>query len=203
MTTSSFALTLEQVKSELSKTIFPKDSIEIRMETLVEVPNVSTQSMKIYLVQKGTSKIYMELKSSLLNQRSIINGSRMKIIDLKTKESQIVPYNGDALQELKPLENLNPLESGNWKEPKYVSANLYSIVGDSTVLFYNSKKKRIEKAETKTSESFVTTTFEYNADNSLKVMLMEVNAGGVFSKITNTFSIFRHSKKFPDKLFEF
>ena len=47
----------------------------------------------------------------LVNQRTIVNGNRMKTIDLNTREFQILPYNGEILKEMS-YTNFNPLDSG-------------------------------------------------------------------------------------------
>lgn len=98
----------------------------------------------MHIVNKGSSKSYMEIKSSFLNQRSIVNGDRMKIVDLATSEYKIVHYNGEPLKEYS-YGNFNPLDSGKWNAPKYISQDLYLIEGDAGSLFYNSKRNRIEK----------------------------------------------------------
>ena len=136
---SSFALSLDQVRAELKKSAFARDSVEMSIRTTVNTP-AGKQVVSIYMVQKGAFKTYTEMKSSLLNQRSIVNGARMKVIDLNTKKSQILPYNGEAL-EAQSYTKFNPLDSGVWQEPVYVSGNLYSIAGDKGTLYYDSAKK--------------------------------------------------------------
>ena len=154
------------------------------------------------MVQKGTSKTYTEMKSPLLNQRSIVNGSRMKVIDLNTKKSQILPYNGKAL-EAQSYTKFNPLDSGVWQEPVYVSGNLYSIAGDKGTLYYDSAKKRIEKIESNDAEKNTLTTFTYDALDNLKKMEVSVIVSGIETKVTTEILALRSSAKFPDKLFEF
>ena len=93
---SSFALTLDQVRADLKKNSISGDSIEINVRTSVSTAG-SKQSVSVFFVQKGKNKIYSEINTSFLNQRSIVNGSRMKIIDLNTNKFQIIPYNGEPL----------------------------------------------------------------------------------------------------------
>ena len=121
----------------------------------------SSQSISIYIVQKGTSKIYTEINAAFVNQRSIVNGSKMKVIDLKTNKSQVVPYNGEALEAMSYVQ-FNPLDAGEWENPKYVSENLYSIKGRKGSLYYNSKKKRIEKYEL---EEVIPNNMEFDEDS--------------------------------------
>lgn len=201
LVTSSFALSLDQVRADLKKSAFARDSVEMSIRTTVNTP-AGKQVVSIYMVQKGASKTYTEMKSPLLNQRSIVNGSRMKVIDLNTKKSQILPYNGDAL-EAQSYTKFNPLESGEWQEPVHVSDNLYSIAGAQGTLYYDSAKKRIEKIESVDAEKNTLTTFSYDASNNLKKMEVSVIVSGVETKVTTEILALRSSAKFPDKLFEF
>lgn len=198
---SSFALTLDQVRNDLKKSSFAKDSIEMDIRTTINAMG-STQSISIYIVQKGTSKIYTEINAAFVNQRSIVNGSKMKVIDLKTNKSQVVPYNGEALEAMS-YARFNPLDAGEWGTPKYVSENLYSIKGSKGSLYYNSKKKRIEKYESEEDDKYVLTTFEYDAENNLSRMKIDVDADGVKTNIITEILRMRSSKDFPDFLFEF
>ena len=96
---ASNALTLEQVRNDLMKNSISRDSIEMKIRTSVSSSMLSgKQSVYIYMVRKGDSKIYTEMKLPFVNQRSIVNGNRMKVIDLSTRESQILPYNGEPLK---------------------------------------------------------------------------------------------------------
>ena len=198
---SSFALTLDQVRSDLKKSSFAKDSIEMEIRTTMNVMGTS-QSIYIYIVQKGASKIYTEINAAFVNQRSIVNGSKMKVIDLKTNKSQVVSYNGEALEAMS-YARFNPLDAGEWENPKYVSENLYSIKGSKGSLYYNSKKKRIEKYESEEDDKYVLTTFEYDAENNLSRMKIDVDADGVKTNIITEILRMRSSKDFPDFLFEF
>lgn len=203
LVSSSFALTLEQVRAELKTNTITSDSVEMGIKTTVSSTLVpSSQSVMVYLVRKSTSKVFAEIKMSISNQRIIINGNKMKTIDLNTREFQIIPYNGETLKAMS-YANFNPLDSGEWSEPKFVSENLYSIKGDKGTLFYNSKKKRIEKMESKESDKSVLTEFTYDAENNLKTMSVYVSTQGVETKILTEILKLRHSRDFPDKLFEF
>ncbi len=197
----SFALSLNQVRADLKRNPISGDSIELSVRTSVSTVG-SKQSVSVFFVQKGKNKIYSEINTSFLNQRSIVNGSRMKIIDLNTNKFQIIPYNGEPM-DVVSYTNFNPLASGEWGEPKFVSENLYSIKGDKGTLFYNSKKKRIEKMETEEKDKFVLTDFSYDVENNLKTMSVHVSAQGVETTIVTEILKLRHSRDFPDKLFEF
>ncbi len=198
---SSFALSLDQVRTDLKKSALARDSVEMSIRTTVNTP-AGKQVVSIYMVQKGASKTYTEMKSPLLNQRSIVNGSRIKVIDLNTKKSQVLPYNGEAL-EAQSYTKFNPLDSGDWQEPVHVSDNLYSITGSQGVLYYDSAKKRIEQIENNDAEKNTLTTFTYDASNNLKKMEVSVIVSGIETKVTTEILALRSSAKFPDKLFEF
>lgn len=93
------ALSLEQVRNNLMKNLISRDSVEMRIRTSVSSSMLSgKQNAYIYMVRKGNSKIYTEMKLPFVNQRSIVNGNRMKVIDLSTRESEILPYNGEPLK---------------------------------------------------------------------------------------------------------
>jgi len=201
LVTSSFALSLDQVRADLKKSALARDSVEMSIRTTVNTP-AGKQVVSIYMVQKGASKTYTEMKSPLLNQRSIVNGSRMKVIDLNTKKSQILPYNGEAL-EAQSYTKFNPLDSGDWQEPVLVSDNLYSITGEKGTLYYDSAKKRIERIESNDAEKNTLTTFTYDASDNLKKMEVSVIISGIETKVTTEILALRSSAKFPDKLFEF
>ena len=197
------ALILEQIQAELKKNMIVSDSVEMGIRTTISSPLISNvQGVSVYLVRKGNAKIFAELKMPLVNQRTIVNGNRMKTINLNTRESQVLPYEGETLK-AHSYTNFNPLASGEWGEPKFVSENLYSIKGDKGTLFYNSKKKRIEKMETEEKDKFVLTDFSYDVENNLKTMSVHVSAQGVETTIVTEILKLRHSRDFPDKLFEF
>ena len=197
------ALILEQIQAELKKNMIVSDSVEMGIRTTISSPLISNvQGVAVYLVRKGNAKIFAELKMPLVNQRTIVNGNRMKTINLNTRESQVLPYEGETLK-AHSYTNFNPLASGEWGEPKFVSENLYSIKGDKGTLFYNSKKKRIEKMETEEKDKFVLTDFSYDVENNLKTMSVHVSAQGVETTIVTEILKLRHSRDFPDKLFGF
>lgn len=197
------ALTLEQIQADLKKNMIVSDSVEMGIRTTISSPLISNvQGVSVYLVRKGNAKIFAELKMPLVNQRTIVNGNRMKTINLNTRESQVLPYEGETLK-AHSYTNFNPLASGEWGEPKFISENLYSIKGDKGTLYYNSKKKRIEKMETEEIDKFVLTEFSYDVENNLKTMTVHVSAQGVETTIVTEILKLRHSRDFPDKLFEF
>lgn len=201
LTISSFALSLDQVRADLKKASLAQDSTEMRIRTIVN-SKAGKQTVSVYMVKKGDSKMYIEMKGPFMNQRSIVNGSRMKVVDLNTNKFQIHPYNGEALA-AEPYAKFNPLDSGDWQKPEFVSENLYKIKGLKGVLYYDSKKKHIEKLENSNEASSTLTMFTYDAENNLKTIEVSVLASGVETRITTEVLALRSSKNFPDKLFEF
>ena len=197
----AFSLTLEQVKKALKENVFSQDSIEMNLRVSVRAVSVYQQS-EVYIVRKGTDKSYIEIKNDFLKQRSIVNGKRMKIVNLKTNKTQIVDYNGESLQS-DSYANFNPLDSGTWNEPKFYSGNLYAIEGLSTTIYYNQKLKRIEKVESIKDVANTLTTFSYDANNKIKKMEVSVIVNGQESVVTTEFLRMQKSDKVPNKLFEF
>jgi hypothetical protein len=198
---SSFALSLDQVRQDLYKKTANRDSSEIKIRTTINSV-AGSQVVSVYLVQKGKTKSYSEVKAAFLNQRTVVNGNRMKVIDLDTKKFQILPYNGESLEALSYV-RINPLDSGIWEEPRFVSENLYSIKGEKGTLFYDAKKKQIEKMESIDSEKNVLVTFAYDDEGNLKSMKTSVVSKGKETTVTTDILILRSSAKFPDRLFEF
>lgn len=197
------ALSLEQVRNNLMKNLISRDSVEMRIRTSVSSPMLSgKQNAYIYMVRKGNSKIYTEMKLPFVNQRFIVNGNRMKIIDLSTRESEILPYNGEPLK-TDAYMDFNPLITGEWQEPKLVSGNIYAITGEKGIMYYDSKINRIEKIENETDSQSTLTTFTYDANNNMKSMKMSVIVNGVETVVLVEILTLRHSKDFSDRLFEF
>ncbi|MCQ2054881.1 MAG: hypothetical protein MJY82_06265 [Fibrobacter sp.] len=201
LSVSSFALTLNQVRADLKNASVSGDSVEMKIRTTVNTTS-GKQVVSVYVVQKSKSKMYSEIKTSFMNQRTVVNGNRMKVIDLNTNKVQLLPYNGEALEALS-YTRFNPLDSGDWKEPMFVSENLYSIEGPKGILYYDAKKKRIEKMESTDEKKSVLTTFAYDGEGKFKSMNVVVNANGVETSVFTEILLLRSSEKFPDRLFEF
>ncbi len=197
------ALTLENVRADLRKSMMTSDSVEMGIRTTVSSSAMSSsQGMTMYLVRKGPAKIYAEVKMPMMNQRTIINGNRMKSIDLDSRKYQVLPYNGESFP-MMSYANFNPLDSGEWSEPRLVSGSLYSIKGEKGTLYYDSKKKRIDKMEAEDLEKSTSTEFSYDAENNLKTMTIRVSVQGIETTIVTEILKLRHSRDFPDRLFEF
>ena len=59
--------------------------------------------MESYNVRKGPDKIYFEMKGKLINQRMIVSGRKMKMIDLKTNAERIMNTNPEILKKCSRL----------------------------------------------------------------------------------------------------
>ncbi len=197
----TFALSLEQVKAALTDGIIPRDSVEMNLRISVKAQGIYQQT-DIYIVNKGTGKSYTEIRGGFLNQRNIVNGSKMKIVDLNTSKTQLLDYNGEALQ-TNSYADFNPLDSGDWEEPKFLSGEIYLIKGPAGSVYYNSKTKRIEKVEAVKDRTNTQTTFTYDASNRLKKMAVSVMVNGTESVVTTEILRMQKSDKIPDSLFEF
>ena len=179
------------------------DSVEIGIRTTISSSAMSSsQGMTMYLVRKGPAKIYAEVKMPMMNQRTIINGKRMKSIDLDSRKYQVLPYNGEPFP-MMSYANFNPLDSGEWSEPRLVTGSLYSIKGAKGTLYYDSKKKRIDKMEAEDLEKSTSTEFSCDAENNQKTMTIRVSVQGIETTIVTEILKLRHSRDFPDRLFEF
>lgn len=195
-----FALSLEQVKTALTEGVIPRDSVEMNLRVSVKALGVYQQT-DIYIVNKGTGKSYTEIRGGFLNQRSIVNGNKMKTVDLKTNKAQLLEYNREALQP-NSYADFNPLDSGDWEEPKFLSGEIYLIKGPAGNVYYNNKTKRIEKIEAVKDRANTQTTFTYDASNKLKKMAVSVMVNGTESVVTTEILRMRKSDKIPDSLFE-
>ena len=192
---------LEQVKASLKENIISQDSVEMNLRISVKAPGVYQQT-DIYLINKGSNKSYTEIKSSFLNQRSIVNGNKMKIVDLKTNKTQVIDYNGDVLT-ANSYANFNPLDSGEWNEPKFLSDNIYTIQGSTGTVHYNKKMKRIEKIEAIKNGANMLTKFSYDANNKMKKMEVSAIVIGTESVVTTEILRMQKSDKVPDTVFDF
>lgn len=199
-TSQAFALSLEQVKTALMEGVIPRDSVEMNLRVSVKAQGVYQQT-DIYIVNKGTGKSYTEIRGGFLNQRSIVNGNKMKIVDLKTNRTQILDYNEETLQ-TNSYADFNPLDSGDWEEPKFLSGEIYLIKGPAGNVYYNNKTKRIEKIEAVKDRANTQTTFTYDASDKLKKMAVSVMVNGTESVVTTEILHMRKSDKIPDSLFE-
>ena len=197
----SSALTLEQVKATLKENVIPQDSVEMNLRVTVKATGVYQQT-DIYIVKKGSDKGYTEIKSSFLKQRSIVNGKKMKVVDMKTNKAQILDYNSEVLNS-DTYASFNPLDSGEWSEPKFFSDNVYTIQGSTGTVYYNKKMKRIEKIETIKDGANTLTTFSYDANNRMKKMEVSVIVNGHESVVTTDILRMHKSDKVPDTLFDF
>lgn len=201
LASQSFSLTLEQVKAALKDNNIPRDSVEMNLRVSVRATGVY-QQMDIYMVKKGADKSYTEIKSNFLKQRSIVNGQKMKVVDLKSNKTQVLDYNGEVLKP-NSYGNFNPLDSGEWNEPKFLSDDIYTIQGSAGTLYYNNKMKRIEKIEAVKDRANTLTTFSYDANNKMKKMEVSVVVNGHESVVTTDILRMQKSDKVPDTLFDF
>ena len=201
----SFALSLDDVKHELSQSFISEDSLEMKFTTTILSPMIGTQTMESYSVRKGPHRIYFELKNSLMNQRMIVSGERIKIVDLNSKFETIVKNNGQFTSIMQnPELSSNPFEKGTWKEPVFDSESIYKIEGDSTVCYYDEKKKQLVKIEHVTNKANSLITFEYNPSTKrLSAMRISLLIDSKETKIEILFTKYQNSKEFPDRFFEF
>lgn len=199
----TFALTLADVQNGLKNSAFARDTIELRLTTTVNSV-AGSQVSNVYYVQKGKEKIYTELKNGFMAERSIVNGNRMKVSNLKSGTTKVLPYNGEALHAMPFDKGL--FGKGVWSEPKLVSGSEYVLYSDSLAMYYDAKKKRLLRFEKPTPNGYSETLFEYNANGMLSQMVTSVETrNAAAGKITVTTEIekIRSAADFPDRFFEF
>lgn len=201
---SSFALTLEDVKKSLSANVINPDSLEYRAHMVVSAPAVGSQATDYHYVTKGKDKVYFEIRSSIVNQRMVLSGKKLKTIDLVTQKERITSYNGE-IEKLASVQNVaNTLSFGNWKEPTHFEGSIYKIEGDSSIVYYDSAKKQLEKMEQIVGGNSSVITFEYDdATKQISAMHISVMVGMQETKVDMTFSVYQSSKKFPERYFKF
>lgn len=197
----SFSLSLSQVRETLGESSIPRDSVEMNIRVSVKAAGVYRRT-EIYMASKGAGKVFTEIKSDFLKQRSIINGGKMKIVDLRTNGVQVVDYNGEALGATS-LADFHPLDSGEWSEPEHFSGDVYTIKGSAGTLYYDSRRKRVEKIEASKDGASSVTTFSYDALGGIRKMETSVTSGESGSVVTTEVLRMRKSDKVPDALFEF
>lgn len=79
-----------------------------------------------------------------------------------TQKERITSYNGE-IEKLASVQNAsNALSSGNWKEPTLFEGTIYKIEGDSSIVYYDSAKKQLEKMEQIAGENSSVINFEYD-----------------------------------------
>ena len=66
---SSFALTLEDVKRDLSVNLVNPDSLEYRVHMVVSVPKFGSQATDYHYVTKGKNKVYFEMRSPFIKKK--------------------------------------------------------------------------------------------------------------------------------------
>lgn len=197
----AFALTIADVERSLKNSLFPSDSFEIRLSTTVE-SLAGTQTSDMYIVQKGPSKIYTELKSPMFSERSIVSGDRMKTTDLQSGKVKVIPYDGEALKSLGNLQVGLFVEDG-WSTPKKLSDFEYVLAKGKKELYYNSQKKQIFKIVETLENGFSETLLEYDENSTMKKMVTMVKVNGVETKVTTLVQKTGTGVDFPDRFFDF
>ena len=79
----SFALDLNTVFDNQAKSAFP-DTCEMQIRTTVILPDQKPQSVDMSVINAGSDKSVTTINSSLIQMKTIQNGTRMKVVDLKS-----------------------------------------------------------------------------------------------------------------------
>ena len=83
------------------------------------------------------------------------------------------------------------------------AGDVYTIKGSAGTLYYDSRRKRVEKIEASKDGASSVTTFSYDALGGIRKMETSVTSGESGSVVTTEVLRMRKSDKVPDALFEF
>ena len=202
----SFSLDLNAVFENQAKSAFP-DTCEMQIRTTVSLPNQKPQSVDMSVINAGGDKSITTINSGLIQMKTIQNGSRMKVVDLKsgkTLPAQNVKQQNPADINKKmgsPEDYKNPTKEGNlWKiAPKDAS---------KPTLYYSATKKRVVKMVVQVNGANAESSFEY-CDNTCKLpgtlKKVEVNttlADGNTTKVVLDILDAERRKVLPPKMFD-
>jgi len=138
----SYSLTVGDVLRHQASSNFP-DTAEIRMHMTVAITDNVTQTMEMKILQKGPDKSFSEMKSSLINIRTVQNGTRTVVEDLKTGKKQLSPEIVDASQSINVTKQLG--DSTDYEAP-VVDGILWRLepkTSGKPTLFYDAAQGRI------------------------------------------------------------
>lgn len=202
----SFALDLNTVFENQGTSAFP-DTCEMQIRTTISLPNQKPQSVDMSVINAGSDKSVTTINSGLIQMKTIQNGSRMKVVDLKsgkTLPAQNVKQQNPADINKKmgsPEDYKNPVKEGNlWKiAPKDAS---------KPTLYYSATKKRVVKMVVQVNGANAESSFEY-CDNTCKLpgtlKKVEVNttlADGNTTKVVLDILDAERRKVLPPKMFD-
>lgn len=202
----SFALDLNTVFENQGTSAFP-DTCEMQIRTTISLPNQKPQSVDMSVINAGSDKSVTTINSGLIQMKTIQNGSRMKVVDLKsgkTVPAQNVKQQNPADINKKmgsPEDYKNPVKEGNlWKiAPKDAS---------KPTLYYSATKKRVVKMVVQVNGANAESSFEY-CDNTCKLpgtlKKVEVNttlADGNTTKVVLDILDAERRKVLPPKMFD-
>lgn len=202
----SFALDLNTVFDNQAKSAFP-DTCEMQIRTTVILPDQKPQSVDMSVINAGSDKSVTTINSSLIQMKTIQNGTRMKVVDLKsgkTLPAQNIKQQNPADINKKmgsPEDYKNPVKVGSlWKiVPKDAS---------KPTLYYSAAKKRVMKMVLQVNGANAETSFEY-CDNTCKLpgtlKKVEINtslADGNTTKVVLDILEAERRKVLPPKMFD-
>lgn len=204
--TQSFALDLKTVFNNQAKSAFP-DTCEMQIRTLITFSNQKTQSIDMSVINAGNDKSMMTIYSRAFRMKTIQNGNRIKVIDLKSGKT--LPSQNVKQQNPADI-NKNMGTPADYKNP-VKEGNLWKIVPkDETkpILYYSAAKKRVVKMATQINGANTESSFEY-CDNSCtlpgtlkKVEINTILANGNTTKIVMDIMEAERRRVLPPKMFD-
>lgn len=204
--TQSFALDLKTVFDNQAKSAFP-DTCEMQIRTTITLPNQKPQSVDMSVINAGDDKSMTTIYSRMIQMKTIQNGDRIKVIDLKsgkTLPAQSVKQQNPAGITKKmgsPADYKNPVKEGSlWK--------LVPKDDSRPTLYYSAAKKRVVKMTSQFNGANTESSFEY-CDNSCtlpgtlkKVEINTILADGNTTKIVMDIMEAERRRVLPPKMFD-
>lgn len=207
---SAYALGIEDIRAALSQGS-SGDTLEIKSYITVTVKG-NSQVMENHLVQFGKEKTWVELKSNAMSQRMIRNGSKMKVIDLKSNKSKVLEFSEAQLTLPQGAQQvIDPIGDYNWSLPEKQQDGLYFLHSDERDIWFDATAGRVTQIVDRISSAqgaISTSQIKYCDQCSLKnkpeVIETQIKINGIVeSEMRIEFLIWKTSSSLPSRLFDF
>jgi len=169
---ASWGLTLQEIQTRLlSQVPYEDDSLEVMSRITMKMLGTE-QVLKTYMVRKGPHKMLLEQESSILHLRTITTATKTKVIDLKTGTSQIISTPRRTLDSLQQLSTTvlitNPMDSGTWSEPQWISAEKYMLKSGQTELTWDNRVGKFSEMRIVAQDGWIEFRWEYTETNPMR-----------------------------------
>ncbi len=208
-TISAWSLTSMEIRTRLaSQPGFASDSLEVSSRITLEMPGVK-QVMKTYSVSKGPGKYLTEFENSLMHQRTIYSGDKIKVMDIQAGTSQVTSSASAVVDSLSKVgasaTSPSPMDTGSWSEPVFDGGNLYKLVAGSSELYWDNLVGRFVGMRIVAADGVVELSWEYTTTTPRRPLRSTtvITRNGVRSSTTVEYLVWQSSAKFPDRFFVF